>query len=91
VSSGLYSYTTPPATGACWICTRTVQNTSRQGKIPALCGTNCETTWRATYGLDIATHTADGTEWVPIAARPRPAPPAPVGKPGSWINRNPQI
>lgn len=91
MSAGLYSYTAPPATDTCWICGRTVQVADRCGKIPALCGDNCDATWRATYGLDTATHTAGDTEWAPIAARPQPAPPASVGKPGSWINRNPQI
>jgi len=86
VSSGLYSYTAPPATDTCWICGQTVHNAERRGKIPALCGTNCDATWRATYGLDIATHTVEATEWAPVAAPPQPAPNRPVGKPGSWIN-----
>lgn len=87
MTSGLYSYTNPPTNGACWVCGRDIHNTDRHGKIPALCGPSCDATWRATYGLDIATHTAGESEWAPLVPTPQPAS-APPGLPGSWL-RNP--
>lgn len=86
MNSGLYRYVTPPAVNTCWICGYEVSDTSRQGKIPGLCGTSCDAAWRTIYGLDIATHTASDTEWVPVAAEPSEVSSRPAGKPGSWIN-----